>query len=203
MSHSVVVTSVLVLSLALGAPSGARAGEAIEQLKPEIGQVIKVLENPALKGEAKTRERRDALRRVGYPIFDWTQMAQRSLGRHWQQRTPSERDEFVGFFRDLMMQTYITTIERYSGEQIFYLNDSIQGDEATVNTKFLTKQGQEVSITYRLSRQGGRWLVYDVLVASVSLVANYRAQFDQIIQTSSYPDLLRRIKTHEIIRKSA
>ena len=201
MSHSVVIAACLLL--AVGAPSGARAGEVIEQLKPEVGQVIKVLENPAFKGEAKTRERRDALRRVGYPIFDWTQMAQRSLGRHWQDRTPSERDEFVGYFRDLMMQTYITTIERYSGEQIVYLNDSVQGDEATVNTKFVTKQGQEIAIAYRMNRQGRRWLVYDVLVASVSLVANYRAQFDQIIQTSSYPDLLRRIKAHDAGKKSA
>ncbi len=203
MSHRVLVTSFLVLSLALGAPSGARAGEALEQLKPEIGQIIKVLENPALKGEAKTRERRDALRRIGYPIFDWAQMAQRSLGRHWQPRTPSERDEFVGVFRDLMMQTYISTIERYSGEPIVYLAEAAQGDESTVNTKFVTKQRQEISITYRLSKQGDRWLVYDVLVASVSLVANYRAQFDQIIQTSSYPDLLRRIKAHDIAKKSA
>ena len=201
MNHCVVIAACLFLTLS--APSGARAGEVIEQLKPEIGQVIRVLENPALKGEAKTRERRDALRRVGYPIFDWTQMAQRSLGRHWQDRTPSERDEFVGYFRDLMMQTYITTIERYSGEQIVYLNDSVQGDEATVNTKFVTKQGQEIAIAYRMNRQGRRWLVYDVLVASVSLVANYRAQFDQIIQTSSYPDLLRRIKAHDAGKKSA
>ncbi len=130
-------------------------------------------------------------------------MAQRSLGRHWQPRTPSERDEFVGVFRDLMMQTYISTIERYSGEPIVYLAEAAQGDESTVNTKFVTKQRQEISITYRLSKQGDRWLVYDVLVASVSLVANYRAQFDQIIQTSSYPDLLRRIKAHDIAKKSA
>jgi len=184
------------LALALGAPSSARAGVPMEQLKPEIAQVIKVLESPGLKGDTHTRERRDALRRAGYPIFDWTQMAQRALGRHWRERTPAEREEFVGLFRDLMMQTYVTTIERYSGEKIVFLNDAIQDDEATVNTKFVTRQGQEISITYRMSRQSGRWLVYDVLVASVSLVANYRAQFDQVIQTSSYPDLVRRIKAH-------
>jgi len=121
-------------------------------------------------------------------------MARRALGRHWAARTPAEQQEFTGLFRDLLERAYLSKIEKYSGEPIAYVGEAVDGDLATVRTKITTKQGQDVPIDYRLTRQGDRWLIYDVLVENVSLISNYRTQFDGIIRTSSYEELLKRLK---------
>jgi phospholipid transport system substrate-binding protein len=194
-----------VISLVLGLilAQAALAGVPTDQLKPAVDRVIKTLEDPGLKGEARTTERRKALRNVSNDIFGWTEMGKRALGRHWHKLGESERQEFVGLFRDLLERSYVSTLERYNGEKILYLGDAVDGDLATVRTKVITKQGKEVPINYRMLRQGDRWLAYDVVVENVSLVSNYRTQFDQIIQTSSYQELVNKMKSQEFAKKSA
>lgn len=188
--------------LVLGVARGALAGPPTEQLRGKIDGVVKILTDPALKGEGKTRERRQAIRNISNQIFDWPEMAKRSLGRHWQGRTEAEHREFVTLFRDLLERSYISTIERYSGEEITYLGDSVESDQATVRTKLITKTKQEVPLDYRMLRRGDRWLIYDVIVENVGLVSSYRTQFNQIIQTSSYEELLKKMKSSELVRKA-
>ncbi len=189
--RSVAVTlTLLVVAIA----PGALAGPAMDRLKPEIDRVIATIENPALKGESKTSERRQALRGITDGVFDWTEMAKRALGRHWAGRTPAEQQEFVGLFRELLERAYVAKIERYAGEPIAYVGEAVDGDLTTVRTKITTRQNQEVPIDYRMFRDGDRWRVYDVLIESISLVNNYRTQFDGIIKTSSYEELVKRLK---------
>jgi phospholipid transport system substrate-binding protein len=173
----------------------ARAGEPTDQLKPEIDRVIKVLEDPALKGEGKTAARRQALREITDAVFDWQEMSRRALGTHWQVRSEAERTEFVGLFRDLIEHAYASKIESYSGERVTFSGDSVEGDQATVRTRLTTPKGQEVPVDYRMLRRDGRWRIYDVGVEGVSLVGNYRTQFNQIIRTSSYEELVRKLKS--------
>jgi len=189
-ARAVALGFIIVLALA---PIVA-AGPAIDRLKPEIDRVIATLGNPTLQGDSKALERRQALRSITDNVFDWTEMARRALGRHWAARTPAEQQEFTGLFRDLLERAYLSKIEKYSGEPIAYVGEAVDGDLATVRTKITTKQGQDVPIDYRLTRQGDRWLIYDVLVENVSLISNYRTQFDGIIRTSSYEELLKRLK---------
>ena len=174
--------------------SSAHAGPATDALKPEIDQVIAVLQDPALKGESKAAERRQALHGVTDSVFDWTEMAKRALGRHWTARSPAEQEEFVGLFRDLLERAYVGKIERYTGEPITYTGETSDGSQTTVRTKILTRQGQEIGIDYRMLREGDRWRIYDVQVEGISLVNNYRTQFDGIIKTSSYEELVKRLK---------
>ncbi len=188
------VRRVAVALLVLGIAPGAQAGPATDRLKPEISRVIATLEDPALKGESKVGERRQVIRSITDGVFDWTEMAKRSLGRHWAGRTPAERQEFVGLFRDLLERAYVSKIERYTGEPVAFVGESLDGDQATVRTKITTKQNQEVPIDYRMIRQEDRWLVYDVLIESISLVGNYRTQFEGIIKTSSYGELVKKLK---------
>jgi len=159
--------------------------------------VIKTLENPALKGDGKAAERRAAIRRVANDIFDFPEIARRSLGRHWQGRTDRERDEFVTLFGDLLERSYISRIEQYGGERIQFINERVEGDLAVVGTRIITKSGAEVPVDYRLLRRGDRWLVYDVSIEGVSLVSNYRTQFNKIIQTSSYAELVKRMRAKQ------
>jgi phospholipid transport system substrate-binding protein len=175
----------------------AWAGAPMEQLRGSVDRVIQVLEDPKLKVEAKAAERRAAIRKEAESIFDFTETAKRALGAHWKSLTPSQQQEFVSLFEDLLERAYVSKIEKYSGEKVTYLGDSADGDLATVKTKFTTKQGTDIPVDYRLLRRGDRWLVYDVFVEGVSLVANYRTQFDRIMRTGSYDELVRRMKASQ------
>jgi phospholipid transport system substrate-binding protein len=188
------VLAVALVSALLAAGTPARAGEPTDQLKASVERVIRILEDPALKGDAMTRERRAAIRQEAAQIIDFGETARRALGRHWQNLGEAERQEFVALFTDLMERAYISRLELYSGERIAYAGDSMDGDTATVRTRFVTKRGVEIPADYRMLRRGDRWQVYDVLVEGVSLVANYRTQFNRIIQTSSYEELIRKMK---------
>jgi phospholipid transport system substrate-binding protein len=180
--------------IVLCAAPGAGAGPATDRLKPEIDRVIAALDNPTLRGDGKAQQRRQAIRGITDNVFDWTEMSRRALGKHWSGRSPAEQQEFVGLFRDLLEKAYVSKIERYSGEPIAYIGESVDGDLATVRTRITTKQGQDVPIDYRLSHQGDNWLVYDVLVENISLINNYRTQFDGIIKSSSYEELVKKLK---------
>jgi phospholipid transport system substrate-binding protein len=175
----------------------ATAGAPTEQLRTQVDRVLKLLDDSALKAPDKAKERRAAVRKVADEIFDFGETARRSLGRHWAARTPEERDEFVKLFGDLLERSYISKIELYGGEKIQYVGDRIEGDTAIVQSKLLTKTGSEVPIEYRMLKKGERWLVYDVVIEGVSLVANYRTQFNKIIQTSSFQDLVKKMKTRQ------
>jgi phospholipid transport system substrate-binding protein len=188
------LVSALVTVIVGVASTPAGAGAPTDQLKASVDQVIRILEDPALKPETMTRERRDAIRREAANIIDFGETARRALGRHWQSLGEPQRQEFVSLFADLMERAYVTRLEQYSGERIGYVGESVDGDTATVRTRFVTKRGVEIPADYRMLRRGDRWFVYDVLVEGVSLVGNYRTQFNRIIETSSYDELVRRMK---------
>jgi phospholipid transport system substrate-binding protein len=194
---------VVLIGLAVGSPASARAGAPTEQLKASVDQIIKVLEDPALKPESRVRDRRAAIRKEAEGVFDFTETAKRALGRHWQALAEADRHEFTSLFTDLIERAYISKIERYSGERIAYTGEVVDGGLATVRTRFVTKQGTEIPVDYRMQQRGDRWLVYDVSVEGVSLVNNYRTQFDKIIQTSSYAELVRKMKSAELAQPAS
>jgi len=175
----------------------AWAGAPTDQLKGAIERVLKILDDPVLKSDGKAKERRSAVRKVANDFFDFAETAKRSLARHWQARTDKERAEFVRLFGDLLERSYISKIELYGGEKISYVGESLDGELATVRTKITTKQGSEVPVDYRMLRRGDRWHVYDLIIEGVSLISNYRTQFNKIIQTSSYPELVKKMKTKQ------
>ena len=194
---------VVLAGLVVWAPAPARAGAPTDQLKASVEQIIKVLEDPALRAEARSQERRAAIRKEAEGVFDFTETAKRALGRHWQGLAEKDRQEFTSLFTDLIERAYISKIERYSGERIAYAGEAMDGGLATVRTRFVTKQGTEVPVDYRMQQRGDRWLVYDVSVEGVSLINNYRTQFDKIIQTSSYAELVRKLKAAEVAAPAA
>ena len=188
---------VVLVGLAVWAPAPAGAGAPTDQLKASVEQIVKVLEDPVLRAGARARERRAAIRKEAEGVFDFTETAKRALGRHWQGLSDKDRQEFTALFTDLIERAYISKIERYSGERIAYAGESVDSGLATVRTRFVTKQGTEIPVDYRMQQRGDRWLVYDVSVEGVSLINNYRTQFDKIIQTSSYAELVRKMKATE------
>jgi phospholipid transport system substrate-binding protein len=186
---------VVTLMLESPAPPQASAGVPTDQLRGSVDKVLKLVGDPASKREP-VRERRAALRRIADEIFDWEETARRSLGIHWQQRTPAEREEFVRVFADLLERSYMSKIELYDGERIGYTGDTIDGDQAVVRTRLVNKHGNEMGVNYKmLRRDGERWKVYDVEIEGVSLVANYRTQINNLLRRTSYPELVRTMKS--------
>jgi phospholipid transport system substrate-binding protein len=196
MIRAFIVTGVLMLFAA----GDASAGPPTDQVRGSIDRVLKVLSDPELKKEAKTAERRVMIRSVANEIFDFTEISQRSLARHWTARTPAERQEFVQLFGDLLEHSYITKIETYSGEKIQYAGEVPDGDQAVVKTRIVTKQGIEIPVDYRMFLKAERWRAYDVNIEGVSLVANYRTQFNTVIQRAGYPDLVTKLKAKQAER---
>lgn len=185
-----------VACLAVTRPAAAAA--PLDQLKTQIDRVLKVVDDPELRKEGKVKERRAAVRKIANDIFDFGETARRSLGRHWLARTPAEQAEFVELFSDLLERSYLSKIELYGGEKIQYISDTTDdAGLAKVLTKIVTRQGTEIPIEYRMHKKGERWLVYDVIIESVSLVSNYRIQFNKIIQTSSYQELVKKMKSKQ------
>jgi phospholipid transport system substrate-binding protein len=178
------------MTLALGLPARAWATTATEALRRYTDQVLRILQDSTLSPAA----RRVAVRDVADEAFDVRETARRTLGRHWHERTSAEQEEFVRVFQDLLERTFIPWVDEYRGEQVRYVSERLEGERAAVRAMIVTRLGIEIPVESRLLRTADRWHVYDVLVESVSLVANYRSQFDRVIRTGSYGELVNRLK---------
>lgn len=182
------------LALILLAMAPMATPSPTEVVQSGIERVAQVVQDYDAGHPDAAEKRRSEIRRVAGRLFDFQEMARRTLARHWTERTPAEREEFVSLFRDLLERSYIAKLENYSGEQIVYLGETVDGEYATVRSKIVGR-GNEMALAYRLHLVNSRWAVYDVLVEGVSFVGNYRSQFNRIISKGSYEDLIRKLKT--------
>lgn len=178
----------------LGVTVPVLAGEPEEKIKQTTDKILSILTDPALKNPSKEGERRKLIRGAVDEQFDWEEMARRSLARHWNQRTAEEKKEFVRLFADLLERVYMSKVEDYSGEKVQYEGERADGDYAIVKVKIVTKKNTDIHVEYRLKKEGNKWLVYDVSIEGVSLVNNYRAQFNSIISQSSYENLVKKLR---------
>jgi phospholipid transport system substrate-binding protein len=180
--------------LLLVQPVWVAAGVPGDQVRQSVDKLLAILKDPQLKGESKKNERRDKLKEVIYQRFDFTEMARRSLGTEWRRHSPEEQREFVKLFTGLLEQAYLDNIESYNGEKFRYLKEQEDNNHAQVDTKITGNKGQEFSVNYRLHNRNGDWKVYDVVIEEISLVNNYRSQFNRVLATSSYEELVNRMK---------
>lgn len=183
----------LLVAIAPGPVRLAAAGEPTDQIRETVDKVLQILRNPALKGEAKSKERRAQVRAVLKERIDFTEMSRRSLAVHWARRSDKERKEFVELFTSLLDHAYTSRIEGYTDEKILYTGEKVEGEFAEVQSKIVTKRGTEIPIEYRTKKADGRWWVYDVVIEGVSLVNNYRGQFNKIVRNQGYPELVRKM----------
>lgn len=167
------------------------AGAPTEQIRSAIDQGIEVLKNAKIE-----KQRADVisrLREIVYPLFDFREMAKRSLGSHWRRISPQQQDEFVASFTELLEKSYADKIDLYEGQKVSYTGETIDKNFAVVNTRLIGKS-QSYTVDYRLQATDGKWKIYDIVAENISLVNNYRAQFNRILANSSFDDLMHRIK---------
>ena len=189
LSLSMVAVSILVCG-----GKAANAGEPTEAIRGAVNQGVEILKNAKLDNQKQRAQVIDQLRQVVYPLFDFNEMAMRSLGANWRPLNPQQRKEFVSTFTALLEKTYANQIDLYNGQQVIYTGETVDGDYAQVNSRIIDKNGQTYSVVYKLHRVDGKWRIYDVVAENISLVNNYRAQFNRVIAKSSFEELLKMMK---------
>ena len=191
-----VLVAVLSSTVALSHAQEPRGVRPIDLVKSSVDRVLVVVQaSPAAVSEGR---RRSDIRQLAHGLFDFKEMGRLTLAGHWKDRSAREQQEFVQLFTALLEQSYLSSIENYAGEKITFLNESVTGPYAQVRSRITTDRRVEISIDYRLFDNGSRWVVYDVVLDGVSLVSNYRSQFNSIIRTSSFADLLAKLRNKEI-----
>jgi phospholipid transport system substrate-binding protein len=182
----------LLALVAAGASLRACADEPTAQVRATTDNILALLADPALKTEARNSERRQLIRKELDRRIDWATAARSSLGRHWAKRTRAEQTEFVSLFGRLIEENFIDKFETHHGEldKVEYLGEKIIDEYASVKARISTKDQIEHPVEYRLQKSGKDWRIYDVLLEGVSLVKNYRDQFDEILAKSPYEKLV-------------
>lgn len=173
----------LMVAGAMAATAGPR-----EVVETAVGRVIAAMQDDPSRAQTRTE-----IKKAAASLFDFEEMARRTLTRHWTARAPQEQAEFVRLFTDLLERSYIGRIESWSGEKIIYTSETVDGSFASVRSKIITRRA-EIGIEYRLLQRDGRWRVYDVLMDGVSFVATYRSEFERIIQQSSWAGLMDKLR---------
>jgi phospholipid transport system substrate-binding protein len=176
--------------LSLTSPPAAYAASALETLKTDVERVLSVLRDPALKAPSATKIREEKVLAVAEPMFDELELSRRSMARNWDKLNPGQQKEFVTLFRKVLERAYMDKILTYTNEQIVFGKEiMLAQDRAEVETRIITSSAQ-IPITYRLILKDGTWKVYDVVIEGVSLVQNYRSQFNEIMAKNSPNELL-------------
>ena len=182
-------------------PTPALAGAPLEQVRQTADRVQALVQDPQFKRNDKETDRREKIRQVLASRFDFAEMAKRSLGPHWQRQSAEEQQQFVKLFTDLLERAYAGQIESYNGEKIMYGRETVNDNQAEVDTKIITKKGEEISVNYKLLNNRGDWKVYDVVIENISLVNNYRSQFNRILANASFSELLQKLQSKNIDAK--
>ncbi len=197
--------AILLLLTCLGAvPLSAGAGTPLEELKCTVDRITGVLDDKALRESLGRDALLSKLTEVSQDGFDWEEIAERSLGLYWKERTAEEKREFTRLLKDLLLDSYLTKIiDNYSGESVIFDKEIIQGERAQVESRIVNKAEKSIVIGARLMKKDNKWLVYDLIIEGVSSIKNYRAQFYDIIRQSSYSELLKRLKEKQKIEPVA
>jgi phospholipid transport system substrate-binding protein len=194
---AVIRVSALAAGIAV-ASATAWAGPATDQVKGAVDRVLKLVTDPELKKPQNAEKRRGQIREVARQLFDFEEMSKRSMARHWAPLKPEQKKRFTELFSDLLENSYVSKIESYGGEKIVYLPEQVDGDITIVKSKLVTQKGTEIPIDYRLQKDGDRSEVYDVVIEGVSLVANYRSQFNKVITQSSFDELIKKMEAKQL-----
>ncbi|MGC1402079.1 MAG: ABC transporter substrate-binding protein [Thermodesulfobacteriota bacterium] len=171
------------------------AGAPLDQIQTNVNKVLEVLRDPKLKAESAKKIKREKLEAIYEQMFDEVELSRRTLGANWNKLNTSQQQEFTQLYRQVLEKAYIDKILSYTNEKIVFPKENmLAGNQAEVQTKVITAS-KEIPIFYRVIQKNGAWKVYDVVVENVSLVQNYRSQFNDILAKNTPDQLL------EILRK--
>ena len=173
----------------------ASAGAPLDTVQANVNKVLDVLRDPGLKGESAKGTKKEKLEAIYEQMFDGVELSMRTMGGNWKKLNPAQQKEFTRLYRQILEKAYIDKILSYTDEKIVFPKEiMLSNNQAEVQTKVVTSS-KEIPIFYKVILKGGTWKVYDVVVENVSLVQNYRSQFNSILAKNTPDQLL------EILRK--
>ena len=188
----------VIFALIVAIPCSANGIEPLDALKVPVDQVLGILKDPQYQDAARKDAQREKIWETIRQAFDFPVMAKLALARNWKKFTVLQRKEFTGLFAEILESTYVDKIQRgYEEEKILYLGQKMVSDsKARVTTKIL-RSGVDIPIVYSMLKRNDVWKVYDVNIEGVSLIKNYRTQFNNILAKDSRAQLIERLK-HKI-----
>ena len=196
--RNVLMALVLVTLPSLATAAGASAGGAMATLKQKNGDVDKLLRQKVEKGSPAEQKQKDDIKKLAATLLDYDELAQKSLAAHWDKLTPAQRTEFVSTLRELIERNYVKQLRTNLDYQVQYKNEEAEGELATVSTVVKVKspgKSTDAEIIYKMKKSPDGWHVWDVITDEVSLVKNYRTQFNKIITEQSYDALIKKMKS--------
>ena len=196
---AVIVLTVAIPVLYQGT-SRAAATDPVVFMKDTVDRVISILLDEKLAGQAHKEEREKRVIDIIEKNFDFREMSVRALARHWKGQSPQDQERFVSLFKTLLEKTYIAKIETYSGEKVIFKKAVLQGNTAIVYSDLVRKE-VETPVNYKLKYHDERWMVYDLEVAGVSMLNNYRTQFASVLAKENFAGLIARLE--EKVNKGA
>lgn len=161
-----------------------------ESLKPTMNEIMSIITDKSLAGEAHKKERRAKIMVVISKGFNFTEMSKRVLGKPWNEINQQQRDNFVQLFTKLLENAYIGKLEGYSGQEILFVDERVKGKKAVVSTT-IEHQGTILPVHYIMKQLETTWKVYDINIEGVSLVQNYREQFKSILRKDKFDGLVK------------
>lgn len=185
---------VFLIILCVALPFPAWGDQPMDMLKQTIDQIIRVLQTPGLKDPQQRAELSKQVKTIVDQVFDYDELAKRTVGVHWKRFSPEQKKEFITAFTELLDANYLDRALAYTGGQVTFTGErrSKSGNvEITTNVSFGKDQ---ISMAYRLKKDPD-WKVYDIIVEGVSLVKNYRAQFQELMAKGTPEDLISAVKT--------
>lgn len=184
----------LALALLVGsAPALAGEGEATRQIRTSVEKAVAILLDPQFTAPEKLENRRALMLEVIYARFDFGLMAQRAVGNKWRKFSDPQKERFTALFRQVLENAYIAKVESYKGEPFVFTKEISQAEAMARVESTVRYKGQEYNLAYQMVLQGNQWRVYDVIVEGVSLVANYRSQFQQILNQDDVDSLIKQL----------
>jgi len=170
------------------------AGEPTDRIKVVSDKIIAIISDNSLKAPEMKEKKEQMIFEIVDSAFNWEEFSKRALAKNWNKRTDSEKKAFTSLFGRLVERSYMNKAGQYSGGKVVFLAEKIEGDYGNVSTQLGTSTGAQIPVEYRVMKKDGAWWVYDVYIEGVSLVNNYRSQFNDIIIKSSYEELVKRLK---------
>lgn len=198
-SKNLILTAALMIAFSFTGVDHAQADAPSpgETVVSTIDESLKILNDPSLNGMDQFKERRQKLWDAVKPIFNFEETSRRAMGRHWLPLTPQERQEFTDTFTKILRDFYIGKTDSYRGEKIVYVRELVHENRGKVQTNFFTIDQKKVVIDFSMHKVGGVWRIYDVIIEGVSMVSNYRSQFNSIIAKESFAGLMKKLSEKE------
>jgi len=193
----VILASLLIIVFIFISSSLLWAEDPGQIIVKTVDSGLEVLKDPSLQNVEKISERKQKLWEILEPIFNFEEISKRALGRHWKDCTVEERKKFTKIFTEILKNVYLNKSDSYMGEKIVYLREDLQSSRCKVQTNFITTEEKKIAVDFSMRKFNDTWKIYDVTIEGVSIVGNYRSQFNSILSKSSFDELLQKLKEKE------